>query len=211
MPLKIYISCCSHLFEEGIKRLIKEDGPEMDSVDIYCGDHNRVIDINPDLLIVDFNTLSAMSLDTLVKPRVGILLLGTTGLPLITNDRLSKLVSKGLIGILPPMTIASEFNKAIRSIISGELWFERKRLKDIITNINSVKEETEPCMTKKEKEIVMLICRGYRNKEIMQRLNVSEQAVKSHLKRINRKFGVSDRLQLALHAIKRWPDYLNDT
>jgi DNA-binding NarL/FixJ family response regulator len=60
-------------------------------------------------------------------------------------------------------------------------------------------------LTKKEKEIVSLICNGCRNKEIAQRLDISEQTVKSHCNRIYKKVGVSDRLQLALYTHKLWP------
>jgi DNA-binding NarL/FixJ family response regulator len=60
-------------------------------------------------------------------------------------------------------------------------------------------------LSKKEKEIVSLICHGCRNKEIAQRLDISEQTVKSHCNRIYKKVGVSDRLQLALYTHKLWP------
>jgi DNA-binding CsgD family transcriptional regulator len=52
-----------------------------------------------------------------------------------------------------------------------------------------------------EKEIASLICQGYRNKEIAQRLNISEQTVKAHLNRIFRKFNVSNRSQLITLAM----------
>ena len=54
----------------------------------------------------------------------------------------------------------------------------------------------------REEEIISHICQGYTNKEIAQKLNISEQTVKSHCHRIYKKIGVSDRLQLALHAFK---------
>lgn len=56
-------------------------------------------------------------------------------------------------------------------------------------------------LTIREIEIVKMICNGYSNKEIMKLLSISEQSVKSHLSRIYKKTGVSDRLQLALYAI----------
>ena len=58
---------------------------------------------------------------------------------------------------------------------------------------------------KKEKEVVSLICHGYRNKEIAQKLDISEQTVKSHCNRIYKKVGVTDRLQLALYTNRLWP------
>jgi DNA-binding CsgD family transcriptional regulator len=45
----------------------------------------------------------------------------------------------------------------------------------------------------------------------MRELKISGQSIKSHLSRIKKKFGVSDRLQLALRVIRRWPVYLGET
>src|SRR6266851_4709363 len=53
----------------------------------------------------------------------------------------------------------------------------------------------------REKEIVQLVAQGFRNKEIGEKLFISEQTVKNHLHNIFDKLGVSDRLELALYAI----------
>jgi DNA-binding NarL/FixJ family response regulator len=59
----------------------------------------------------------------------------------------------------------------------------------------------EPMLSDREKEIVQLIAQGFRNKEIAEKLFISEQTVKNHLHNIFDKLGVSDRLELALYAI----------
>jgi DNA-binding NarL/FixJ family response regulator len=46
-----------------------------------------------------------------------------------------------------------------------------------------------------------LVAQGYRGKEIGEKLLISEQTVKNHLRNIFDKLGVSDRLELALCAI----------
>jgi DNA-binding NarL/FixJ family response regulator len=48
---------------------------------------------------------------------------------------------------------------------------------------------------------VQLVAQGFRNKEIGEKLFISEQTVKNHLHNIFDKLGVSDRLELALYAI----------
>ena len=65
-------------------------------------------------------------------------------------------------------------------------------------------------LTKREIEIVKVICKGYRNKEIMKSLSMTEQSVKKHLTSLYKKAGVTDRLQLALYAIKHWSFYINN-
>jgi len=51
-------------------------------------------------------------------------------------------------------------------------------------------------LSRKEREIVLLVAEGQRNREIAGRLCISEQTVKAHLSRIFKKANVSNRSQL---------------
>jgi DNA-binding CsgD family transcriptional regulator len=53
----------------------------------------------------------------------------------------------------------------------------------------------------REKEIVRLVAQAYRNKEVAQKLSISEQPVKNHLYRIFAKLGVFDRRELRIYEI----------
>ena len=52
-----------------------------------------------------------------------------------------------------------------------------------------------------DSEIIVLIAQGYKNKEIAEKMFITEQTVKNHLHNVFDKLGVSDRLELALYAI----------
>jgi DNA-binding NarL/FixJ family response regulator len=49
----------------------------------------------------------------------------------------------------------------------------------------------------REREIIALLLRGYRNKEIGESLNIAEITVKKHLSNIYQKLGVKNRFDLA--------------
>jgi DNA-binding CsgD family transcriptional regulator len=202
MKFIISIYCCNYLYGEGIKQLIEQDGLDIDTV-TNCSDPKELNEIKPDLVIADNNTFPNIFFDTPMEYDVRFLLLGTGCLPRIENEHLLDYVSKGLVGILPPMTNYSQLKKAIKGIISGELWFERKKLQDIVSSMNSIAAKKRPLLTKTETEIVKMICQGHSNKEIMKKLNCTGQSVKSHLNRIYKKTGVSDRLQLAMFVIEK--------
>jgi DNA-binding CsgD family transcriptional regulator len=208
VSFKIAICCCNYLYGEGIKRLIEQNGLDIDTT-INCSVPEEIIETRPDLVIADFGTFPRIFPDASSGHGMRVLLLGTGCLPRIENDRLIDLVSKGLVGILPPMTDYSQFKKAVKSVVSGELWFERSKLQDLVSNMNRIVTKKRPLLTRMETEIVKLICQGHSNKEIMKRLNVTEQSVKSHLNRIYKKTGVSDRLQLAVFAMKTKQVMLN--
>ncbi len=56
-------------------------------------------------------------------------------------------------------------------------------------------------LSQREREIIILIAQGYKNKEIAEKMFITEQTVKNHLHNVFDKLGVSDRLELALYAI----------
>ncbi len=209
MSLKIAICCCNYLYGEGIKQLIEQDGLDIDTA-INCPDPKEINGIKPDLVIADINTFPNIFFDTPMEYDVRFLLLGTGCLPRIEKEQLLDYVSKGLVGILPPMTNYSQLKKAIKGVISGELWFERKKLQDLVSSMNGIAAKKRPLLTKTETDIVKMICKGHCNKEIMKKLKVTEQSVKSHLNRIYKKTGVSDRLQLAIFTIKTKQVMIND-
>jgi DNA-binding NarL/FixJ family response regulator len=59
----------------------------------------------------------------------------------------------------------------------------------------------EDALTESEKSLVKMVADGLRNREIADKLAISENVVKDRLKTIFKKTGTSDCLELALHAI----------
>ena len=204
MKLKIAICCCNCLFGEGIKSLIEKYKKEYKfniTTVLNCFDPKTINSEKPDLVITDFNTLSDMFHEDFFHDKLRVLLLGTRCLPVIEDGRLADFISHGLVGILSPDTSESQFSKALNTIISGELWFERKRLQGAVDGTGIVTSKNDPHLTEKEIEIVKLVCEGLSNKEMKKSLKITEQSVRARLSRIYKKTGVSDRLQLALLAV----------
>ena len=206
MPIRVAIGCYNYLFGEGIKKLL-EDEREIDVIGIFNegADFKEILKIEPDVALVDFYIFRELPEDFASETRVKILIIGNKTVYAVSDRRIADLVSKGVAGILPPGADSYLLKKATKAISSGELWLDRKTMKNILSYESFSKREIK--LTGAEKEIVSLICQGYRNKEIAQKLNISEQTVKSHCNRIYKKVGVSDRLQLAIYVYKLWPDW----
>ena len=66
---------------------------------------------------------------------------------------------------------------------------------------SSSRERERSLLSQREREIVALVAQGFKNKEMAEKMFISEQTVKNHLHNIFDKLGVSDRLELALYAI----------
>ena len=73
-------------------------------------------------------------------------------------------------------------------------------LKDIADAKSQNKQETQ--LTKREQEIVRLLCEGLRGKEIAEKLNISIRAVNSHKTNIFNKLGLSSSVELVRFALE---------
>lgn len=207
MPIKLAIGCHNHLFGEGIKKLFEKE-KIIDVIGIFneAVDLKEIIKINPDIVLLDFDIFTNLPEDCAIDISIKILLIGDKRLYSVSDERLADLISKGVVGILPPGADSDLLKKAIKAVSSGELWLDRKTMGNILSS-NNLSKRGEVKLSGSEKEVVSLICQGYRNKEIAQKLSITEQTVKSHCNRIYKKVGVSDRLQLAVNIYKLWPDW----
>ena len=209
MPLRLAICCSNHLFSEGLKKLLSDDA----SIDVIGMSRStadmtdslrKIIELKPDLVIADFDSNIKIFLgsfgDLLQDKTLKILLIGDSTFRFVADKHLKDLISKGVVGILPPGADSDLLKKALKAVSAGELWLERHTLMKLIYAMK--RAESTASLAKREKEIMSHICQGYKNKEIAQKLDISEQTVKSHCNRIYKKLGVSDRLQLALYSHK---------
>uniref|UniRef100_UPI004029B5D2 response regulator transcription factor n=1 Tax=Eshraghiella crossota TaxID=45851 RepID=UPI004029B5D2 len=65
-------------------------------------------------------------------------------------------------------------------------------------------------LTKREIEVLLLISKGYVNKDISNELKITERTVKNHVSSIFRKINVNDRTQAAVFAVKNSELFQND-
>jgi len=102
-------------------------------------------------------------------------------------------------------------------VIGGNV-FNRRELDDWIASQmegarRSYSEPGSPFhpLSDREMEVLSCVVRGMSNKEIASLLGISHQTVKNHVTSILRKFGVEDRTQAVVYALKRGWVKLQDT
>lgn len=205
---EIAICLSSQILGEGLKRLLEMEMEFANTIGRCFSDPVEAVNANPSLLIMDFQKLSSLPEERTASERLKILLVETSSMPRMIESKLGEMINRGLCGITPLMSDVAQFKCAVRTVLEGDLWLDGKTVKEVIRRMKQ-QEDTRPALTKRESEVVKLVCKGFRNKEIMGMLSISEQAVKSHLNRIYKKVGVSDRLQLALHVTKFWSNPLD--
>ena len=206
-PIRLAIGCSSYLFGEGLKKLLEgERGIQLIGIFNDGTDFKEIVKMEPDIAILDFNIFANLPKDLSESTKIKMLLLGESGMHAGSDRRILNLISNEVVGILPSGADSFLLRKAIKVVSSGELWLDRKTLSNILTH-NGLSSIEKVKLTKAERGVVSLICGGFRNKEIANKLEISEKTVKSHCNRIYKKVGVTDRLQLAAYVYNVWPDW----
>ena len=141
-----------------------------------------------------------------------------SGLPvrviLLTSSEDSELLSQalrhGVCGIVSKKESTELLLKSIRKVRAGEMWLDRTTTATVVRELsgrpipmprNMPASDKPVALSRREREIVCLVAQGFRNREIADKLFISEQTVKNHMHNIFEKIGVQDRLELALYAI----------
>ena len=117
----------------------------------------------------------------------------------------------GCAGIVLKQTSADLIVKSIRKVNAGEIWLDAHTTAAVMRQFataeaaaaSGIKGRERAPLSTREREIVALVAQGYKNKEMAEKMFISEQTVKNHLHNIFDKLGVSDRLELALYAIHK--------
>lgn len=113
------------------------------------------------------------------------------------DAEISRSLKNGAFGYICKDVSESDLATAIRVVGSG-----KKYIQNEVANILSEHFGQEE-LTKTERKILQMLVAGKANKEIAFDLNVSENTVKTHVKNVFEKLGVSDRTSAATSAIRR--------
>jgi two-component system, NarL family, nitrate/nitrite response regulator NarL len=104
----------------------------------------------------------------------------------------------GVRGILKKSDDIQYALGALQHVAEGRLCFGQSLIADFL-------EARTVGLTPRESQLVPLVARGLKNKEIAAALDLSEATVRIYLSALFRKLGVRDRHELAIHAIKNLP------
>lgn len=115
----------------------------------------------------------------------------------------------GVSGIVLKELAPNVLMTCLRKVAAGGQWLEKDAIGKALTKMvrrEQGLESVSSLLTAREIEIVKLVCRGMRNKEIAEKLSVTEGTVKVHLHAIYEKTKVAGRLELMLFARDRGID-----
>jgi two-component system nitrate/nitrite response regulator NarL len=201
------------LFRESVARLLQSE-PGFEVV-AHCGSGAEALQIIEsseviDIVLLDLDLGLERGADFLDRLRNmhfrGKVLLVTAG---VNDSEVPTLIRKGISGVFMKHGSPALLVEGIRETMKGKALFGQDLLRRAL-------ESTEPPganqrrskLTERERQVLSFVFEGLANKQIADRLQISETAVKASLQQLFAKTGVRTRSQLVRVALEQYRDQL---
>jgi len=192
----------------GLRRLL-ESYPDLEVVGEATDGVQAVsetLELGPQVVILDAQLPNGQSLEALrqikqLNPDTKVLFLSS----LDREDYLYETLRAGAGGYVLKDIAADELAQSVRTVARGEVLVQPQIAGRLISRFgqqargNAARE----ALTAREQEVLRLLARGLRNKEIAARLYVSERTVNFHLANIYQKLNVSGRTEALSKALEQ--------
>lgn len=204
--IKIALLNDHHVYRKGVVSLFKEYSDFEMLLDTSSLDEllSKILDNHPDVIILDYRMrfLSVFEAIRLIKtknPHLKVLVLSMCD----DLDIVSVLVDNGMDGFLNKNADFKNVIIAINTIMNGKYYFcghiPKSEIKGLLGSKNTAEIST---FTKREIEIIRLLCQQLTNKEIAKKLFLSQRTVDGHRAKILMKTKAKNIIGVIMHAIK---------
>ena len=170
----------------------------------FAGEHSGgegagefVARVRPDVVLLDVrmpvvNGIEALEDIRRKAPDVKVLMLTTSD----GDEDVFRSMNKGARGYMVKDESGEDLHVAIRTVASGEV-FLPKRIKAIYDD-----RKKRPSLSEREIEIIRLVAKGFSNDELADRLHLSPETIKAHLRHIYEKLDVESRVEAVTEAMR---------
>ncbi|HHW30395.1 MAG TPA: response regulator transcription factor [Clostridiaceae bacterium] len=208
--ISILIADDHSIIRQGIKQIIEHE--EDIIVVAQASNGGEAIKLareyKPDVVLMDINMPGIDGLQAIKELKSGVNSIKIIVLT-IHEDReyLFKTLKMGVDGYVLKDAEPNVLIEAIRNVYKGQTYIQSNMTKELVKEFTRVttrekRKDSVNNLTQRELQVLELITEGMINKEIAQRLYISEKTVKNHISSIFKKLNVSDRTQAAVYALK---------
>jgi two-component system nitrate/nitrite response regulator NarL len=209
--VRIVVADDHEMFRDGLRRLLESEG-DLEVVGEAADASGAVAltrDLNPDILLLDVAMPRASGLDALrelaeAPAQTRVILLTAA----VDRADIVRALQLGARGLVLKESATAVLMKAIQTVMTGQYWVGRETVSDLMAVLRTLTTESGQSappanfgLTDRELQIAALVVTAAGNKEIGEKLGISEKTVKRHMTNIFDKLGVSSRTELALFAV----------
>jgi DNA-binding NarL/FixJ family response regulator len=211
-PVRVYLIDDHQLLRDGLRMLINaQQGLEV--VGEAGGREEALAGVSrvkPDVVLLDVDLGNDDGLELLPYlidrvPSMHVIMLTGVRDPEVHR----RAVLMGAMGLVLKEKAAETVLRAIEKVCAGEVWLDRTLIASILNErargqpaSHSQESEKIARLTDREREVIALVGDGLRNRQICERLVISEATVRHHLTSIFSKLNVADRFELAVYAYR---------
>jgi NarL family two-component system response regulator LiaR len=159
-----------------------------------------------DLVMPEMDGIQATSKVIDCSPNTRVIILTSFG----EEDKILPAIRAGAQGYLLKDIPPSELVQAVREAYQGKVQLHPEIAKKLMS-LAAAKEQpktsrattdSENDLTEREQDVLQLIADGMNNREIAEKLVISEKTVKTHVSNILNKLHLDDRTQAAIYALR---------
>ena len=203
--VKLFIADDHQMFIDGLKSLLSETA----WIEIIgeANNGNEVIEqmntLQPDVILLDIGMPELNGIETTIyltekQPSIKIIALTMYD----DQHRVSKMLKAGVKGYLLKNTSKNELLEAIEAVTKDETYLSPQLEKFALNNEKTEDQSLISKLTKREIEIIKLIVQSSTNKEIADKLFLSELTINTHRKNAMRKLELKNTAGLVQFAIE---------
>ena len=208
--IKVLLVDDQSIILDGLVALLHDD-KDMEVVGMACNGAEAVACVEqllPNVVVMDISMpvmdgIEATRLITKGFPKCHVLVLSMYHLQDVIDDAFDA----GAMGYILKNTTQAQFREAIRTVAKGQRFIAPEVQKELDEMAQSGANGTAPpasaLLTKREKEIILLIAQERTTQEIAETLKLSVETVQTHRKNIMHKLKVRNVVGLVKYALER--------
>lgn len=204
--IKLAITDDHALIREGLIRILSYEEDLEIVIESNSGENliEKLEITKPDVILLDINMDKLDGVETLriVKnrwPDIKIVILTVEK----QRRKIKEVLNSGADGYVLKESAGGEITSAIRAVMSGGRYIDKSLMQTIfMEDLVGEKESKLDNLSDRELNVLIMLSKGMKNKEIADKLYLSEKTVKNYVTSIFRKIDVEDRVHATIYALE---------